>query len=260
MSIKVLAVETSSNACSASLLVYEQENNQLFYFSKFEIAPQNHTELILPMLDQILAEAEISISDVDVLAFGRGPGSFTGVRIAASVIKAIAFAHDLPVVPVSSLAAMALYAYEAKKEQNVIVLTDARMKEVYLSMGTIVKSESAKSESNLLSIQVKEELLSPEEALVTVSSLLKENANNTYVATGNAWDIYQDKFTDLLNDRQLERLKDEYPNAKQIAYLGLIKYLEDDVDNAISALPVYLRNNVAKKSQVANTQQLNLQL
>ncbi|MDV3241166.1 MAG: tRNA (adenosine(37)-N6)-threonylcarbamoyltransferase complex dimerization subunit type 1 TsaB, partial [Methylocaldum sp.] len=99
--MKILAIETATEACSAALLIDDT------VLERYELAPQQHNRLILPMIDSLLAEAGIKVSQVDALAFGRGPGSFTGVRIAAGVAQGISFAVDLPVVPVSTLAALA---------------------------------------------------------------------------------------------------------------------------------------------------------
>lgn len=99
--MKLLAVETSTEACSAALLIDGA------VAERFEVSPQKHTRLILPMIDALMAEAGLMPQQLDALAFSRGPGSFTGVRIATGIIQGIAFGADLPVVPVSTLAAIA---------------------------------------------------------------------------------------------------------------------------------------------------------
>ena len=99
--MKLLAIDTSTEACSAALVV----NGELSF--RYEFAPRRHAELILPMIDDLLADAELSLTQLDGLGFGRGPGAFTGVRIATGVIQGLALSADLPVVPISSLAALA---------------------------------------------------------------------------------------------------------------------------------------------------------
>ncbi|MGB5456905.1 MAG: tRNA (adenosine(37)-N6)-threonylcarbamoyltransferase complex dimerization subunit type 1 TsaB, partial [Gammaproteobacteria bacterium] len=99
--MKILAVDTATEACSAALYLDGEIHQQ------FRVAPREHSHIILPMIDQLLSDSGIRVSDLDVLAFGRGPGSFMGVRIAAGVAQGIAFAWDLPVVPISTLAAIA---------------------------------------------------------------------------------------------------------------------------------------------------------
>ena len=104
--LKILAVDTATEACSAALYI----NGELF--ERYELAPRGHTQLILQMVEQLLEQHQLNLKQLDALAFGRGPGSFTGVRIATGVVHGLAFASDLPVVPVSPLAAIAQYAWQ----------------------------------------------------------------------------------------------------------------------------------------------------
>ncbi|QSP96321.1 tRNA (adenosine(37)-N6)-threonylcarbamoyltransferase complex dimerization subunit type 1 TsaB [Marinobacter salinisoli] len=126
--MKLLALDTSSEGCSAALLVDGALSE------RFEIAPRGHTRLLMPMVRELLAEANLSPSDLDALAFARGPGSFTGLRIATGVIQGLAWGLEVPVVPVSSLQAVAMAAIDAGKlgeGDAVAVAFDARMSEVY---------------------------------------------------------------------------------------------------------------------------------
>lgn len=100
--MKLLALDTATEACSAAVWVDGA------VWERYELAPRRHAALILPMIESVLAEAGLSPKQLDVVAFGRGPGAFTGVRIAVGIAQGIAFAADLPVVPVSTLAALAL--------------------------------------------------------------------------------------------------------------------------------------------------------
>ncbi len=121
----ILAIETSTNACSTALL------HQGNITERFEIAPREHANLILPMCESLLAEAAISFSQLSAIAFGRGPGSFTGVRMACAIAQAFAVAHDLPLLPVSTLRALAYAAYQKKGTTKVMAWMDARMQEMY---------------------------------------------------------------------------------------------------------------------------------
>ncbi len=103
--LRVLAIDTSTEACSAALLWSDGEVRQ-----RFTVTERGHADLILPMIDGLLAEAGCKLRDLDGLAFGRGPGGFTGLRIAAGVIQGLAFGAGLRVAPVSSLAAVAFLA------------------------------------------------------------------------------------------------------------------------------------------------------
>ena len=92
--MKILAIETSTEACSASLDIDDS------CISRYKIAPRKHTELILPMIDSLLQEADIGVNSLDAIAFGCGPGAFTGVRIAVGVTQGLAYPHDIPVIPI----------------------------------------------------------------------------------------------------------------------------------------------------------------
>lgn len=105
MSVKILALDTATERCSVALLV----GNTVY--SRSEIAPRDHTKKVLPMVDEVLKEAGVTLQELDALAFGRGPGSFTGVRIGIGIAQGLAFGADLPMIGISTLAAMAQAAY-----------------------------------------------------------------------------------------------------------------------------------------------------
>ena len=123
--LKILAVDTATEACSAALLVGDK------LFSRWEEAPRDHTRKILPMVQAVLDDAGISLSDLDAIAFGRGPGSFTGVRIGIGVAQGLAFGAGVPLIGISTLAAMAQGAYRLDGAEQVLTAIDARMNEVY---------------------------------------------------------------------------------------------------------------------------------
>jgi tRNA threonylcarbamoyladenosine biosynthesis protein TsaB len=125
--MKILALDTATEACSAALLI----DGRLAAAREMEFE-RGHAEHILPMIDAVLAEGGVPLAAVDAVAFGRGPGGFTGVRLAASVTQGLAFAADRPVVPISDLAAVAQRAFDAEPGiDRVVVCNDARMQEVY---------------------------------------------------------------------------------------------------------------------------------
>ncbi|UCE90616.1 MAG: tRNA (adenosine(37)-N6)-threonylcarbamoyltransferase complex dimerization subunit type 1 TsaB, partial [Pseudomonadota bacterium] len=123
--MKLLAIETATEACSVALAVDGDVRD------RFEIAPRGHAGLVLPMAKALLAEAGLGLRELDALVFGRGPGAFTGLRIAAGVVQGLAYGAELPVVPVSSLATLAQGVSAQTGASDVLAVFDARMGEVY---------------------------------------------------------------------------------------------------------------------------------
>mgnify|MGYP000731237655 CR=1 FL=1 len=124
----VLAIVTSANACSVALL----RNGDML--EHHELVPRSHTLHILPMIDSLLRDAGIVLAEVEVIAFGRGPGSFTGLRVCASVVQGLAYAVGIPCAPVSSLQALAKTALDAglsDGQVDILCCVDARMSELY---------------------------------------------------------------------------------------------------------------------------------
>ena len=123
--MKLLALDTATEACSAAVLADGE------VLERYELAPRRHAALILPMIESVLAEAGLEISQLDAIAVGRGPGAFTGVRIAIGIAQGIAFAADLPVALVSTLAALALGTARDTGATRIAAALDARMGEIY---------------------------------------------------------------------------------------------------------------------------------
>ena len=121
----LLALDTATEACSAALL----HGGRLYH--RYEVIPRMHAQRLLPMIDELLVEAGIALKQVDALVFGRGPGAFTGVRIATGMVQGLAFATGKPVIGISNLAALAQRAWREHGAQNVCAAIDARMDEVY---------------------------------------------------------------------------------------------------------------------------------
>ena len=220
--MKLLAIDTSTEACSAALSVGGQ------VISRYELAPRKHTELILPMIDDLMKEAGLSVKQLDGLAFGRGPGAFTGVRIATGVIQGIAFGADLPVAPVSSLAALAQGCWRDRKAEKVISAIDARMNEVYWGC-----------------YQLENGLMNPclEEGICAADQIPLPEGNDWHGA-GTGWESYADQLADRLEGKTSATSPQSYPHAIDI--IDLAKPIFDQ-GNAVSAeqvSPVYLRDNV----------------
>ncbi|MBN4063602.1 tRNA (adenosine(37)-N6)-threonylcarbamoyltransferase complex dimerization subunit type 1 TsaB [Cardiobacterium sp. AH-315-I02] len=233
--MKILAIDTATEACSAALYI----NGELK--SVYQLAPREHSRLILKMIDGLLAEAELTVSQLDAIAFGRGPGSFMGLRIAAGVVQGIAFAHDIPVIAISTLKTIAQRAFEQTKHNHILVAIDARMDEVYWA----VYSKDLKSgNEQQWQLTGEEQVVSPDK--IQLPEELTQ-PGKTWIGAGTGWANYADR---LLADNVLtlqEMLPDCLPSAEAIATLAVNEYNAGNTIIAAQAIPVYLRNDVAKK-------------
>ena len=237
--MKILALDTATEACSAALLVDGEIRFQ------YQLAPRQHSRLILTMMDDLLQEAEIALPQLDAIAFGRGPGSFMGIRIAAGVAQGIAFANETPVIPVSNLLAIAEVAYMKTSETNIMVAIDARMGEVY--WGCFQRQSDGQW---LVSV---EELVSAPEQLVYPDS-------GQWVAAGTGWGSYAEVML-AQTDLDIKTVLGEcLPSASAIVNLASSDYILGNTVAAAQAQPVYLRNNVARKPEPKTfASHLNLQ-
>lgn len=223
--MKLLAVDTATEACSAALYVDGE------VLERFELAPRTHTKLILPMIDSLLAEASLEPHDLDGLAFGRGPGSFTGVRIATGVVHGIALGLDLPIVPVSTLAALAQNYFGKGSADVAFVSMDARMGEVF--WGVYARNEDGFAEL------IEAESVGPADAVLFPD--LKG------CGIGSGWKTYGEALSLRLNDCVIALEIDDLPRASAIAILGARGFMRNEAVPVEQAMPVYLRDKVAKK-------------
>jgi tRNA threonylcarbamoyladenosine biosynthesis protein TsaB len=226
--MKLLALETATNACSVALWIDGEIR------VRHQVAPRQHARLILPMCDELLSEAGLSPAQLDCIAFGRGPGSFTGVRIACASAQGMAFALNLPVVPVSTLEAMAQGVMDEAGAANVLVALDARMGELYFG----VFNRDLQGLANPLSA---ERLIAPEHA---VSDL----PDGHWHAVGDGWKRVDE---DLRAKLILVAIDvDRLPHASHVARLAQAMFSRGEAVSAENALPVYLRDQVAEKRPV----------
>jgi tRNA threonylcarbamoyladenosine biosynthesis protein TsaB len=226
--MKILAIDTATEACSAALYLGGTVTE------RFEIAPQRHAELILAMMDGLLAEAGIALKELDALAFGRGPGGFTGVRIATGVVQGAAFGAHLPVVPVSNLAALAQRAVREQGAVRVLSALDARMDEVY--WGGYVRGPEG-----LVERVLDEEVAAPERVAVP--------DGGGWWGAGAGWAAYGERLRARLQGRVDRVLEGLYCSAHDVALLGARGLARDEAVPADRALPVYLRDRVATKKE-----------
>ncbi len=224
--MRLLAIETATEACSAALYINGEISEH------YEVAPRQHAQLILPMMEQLLAEAELKLSQLDALAFGRGPGSFTGVRIATGVIQGAAFGAQLPVVPISTLAALAQRHYRMQGAQRILPAFDARMGELYWAAYEVVAD-------GLVTRVGSEQAATPERVDLP--------AGEGWQGVGTGWATYSEILTQRMGARLTAIEGGLLCSAQDVAQLAVRGYAAGEAVAAELALPVYLRDQVAKK-------------
>lgn len=218
----ILAVETATTACSAAIWL----NGNIKW--RFEITPQRHSEIILIFIDELLIEAGIQLKEVDAVAFGCGPGSFMGVRIATSIAQGIAYGIDRPVIPISTLQALAQSAYRKIKSERIVVGWDARMDSVYWG-------GYQADEYGIMQAIIRDRLSKP--TAITFSG-------DDWVAVGNAWEIY----ANFLKVSFKAIHSDIYPDATSVTLIANQKLILGDILQPEKAEPTYILETVARKS------------
>jgi tRNA threonylcarbamoyladenosine biosynthesis protein TsaB len=221
----LLAVETATTACSAALFLDGS------ILERHALAPRQHAALILPMIESLLVEVDLQAGQLDAVVFGQGPGSFTGVRIAASVVQGIAFGAGLPVVPVSSLATLALGAMEESGEAQVMAALDARMAEVYWGVYT-------RGDDGLPVRQAEECVAAPDTVPLPPPG--------RWIGAGSGWESYAEALMKHSGERVVRVLPDLEPRARDLVRLGADRFARGMVISAEQALPVYLRDRVVR--------------
>ena len=228
----LLAIDTATEACSAALLVSGA------VIERSEIAPRRHAELILPMIEELLNEAGLSRRQIDAVAVGRGPGAFTGVRLAISVAQGLALGLDIPVIPVSSLAAL---AQEVPPDERAMILAviDARMGEVYA--GAFRRDESGLVQLvGAEGVSAAADWSAPLEATAATAS---------WNVVGSGWNAYREALAARLPTKPAFSDGARYPQARAIARLAEPHFAAGRGIPPEFALPVYLRDKVALTTQ-----------
>lgn len=224
--MKLLALDTSLLACTVALQTGEQ------VFTRYEEQPREHTRLLIPMIRSVLADADIAVADLDGIVLGNGPGSFIGMRIAASVAQGLAFGADLKIAPVSSMAAVAAEVGKSGSA-NVAVAQDAHMQEVYLGLYKVVDGTVTEIiPERLQRCEVIEELRDKDD----------------YVAAGYGWR----RLPALLDANRANLHGDAevlYPHAQFLLGLGVDAFERGDAVAAEEVIPAYLRQKVAEIPQ-----------
>lgn len=216
----LLALDTATEACSVALL------HDGCLISRYEVIARLHAQRVLPMVQEVLAEAGVSLAALDAIAFGRGPGAFTGVRIAVGVVQGLAFALDRPVLPVSNLAALAQRAWREQGVEQVAAAIDARMDEVYWGCFSLQEGE-------MRPVGV-EAVLPPEQVA------LPRAASGSWFGAGTGWG-YAARLPVPVTAWDASLL----PDARDLLSLARGAWARGEVLSADQAQPIYLRDNVA---------------
>jgi tRNA threonylcarbamoyladenosine biosynthesis protein TsaB len=217
--MKLLAIDTSTEMASVALCVGDD------FLCEDQPGSRSHAQLLLPIIHGLLSQADVSINQLDAIVFGRGPGSFTGLRIACSIAKGLAYAHDLGVIPVSSLAAIAYAVREKEKYAKLPVLAvlDARMHELYWGYFPV---DSLFAEDKL-----------------QAASAIKLPSDKPLLLAGVGFEPYVADLPKSLTAHISTQI-DCYPSAAAMIRLAMQAKLKPIA--AASAEPVYVRNQVTQ--------------
>ncbi|MEO8628858.1 MAG: tRNA (adenosine(37)-N6)-threonylcarbamoyltransferase complex dimerization subunit type 1 TsaB [Betaproteobacteria bacterium] len=217
--MKILAFDTSSEWCSVAL----QRDGQVC--SRETHAGQRHSELIIAMIDALLMESGVRVADLEAIAFGAGPGSFTGLRIACGIAQGLAFGADLPVACVSTLLAVA----EATQAQRVIVALDARMSELYYA---------AYERTN-------DRWRTVHAPRLCVPTATPEVEGGGWIGAGTGFAVHADALAQHYAGQVIGTRPELHPSARAVASLGAQMVRDGLAVPADDAQPLYLRDRVA---------------
>ncbi len=226
--MRVLAIDTATEACSVAVQTPQG------VFERWVEAPREHGDRVLGMVDAVLGEAGIASADLDVIAFGRGPGAFTGVRIATALVQGMAAALDRPVVPVSTLAAIAQGVHRRTGHRRVLAALDARMGEVYWGAWTLDDGGVMRA---------------ADDECVVVPSAVPLPAESGWAGAGTGWSRYEDILTERIGGALATCLGHALPAARDLLPTAAAAYAAGETVPAERALPVYLRDRVAERPQ-----------
>lgn len=229
--MKILALDTATEACSAALAIDGE------VYERYEVLGRGHGQRLLPMVQEVLAEGGVALAALDAIAFGRGPGAFTGLRIAAGVTQGLAFGAGLPVVPVSDLAALASRAASLRNARWVLACLDARMAQVYWAAFDCADPAAPVT-------------LMPEAVSDPAAVRLPAQGEDPvrWFAAGHGIAAYPALGT-LLAGQLAGHDAGLLPHARDIARLGARAFAAGEAVTAEQAVPVYIRDEVAHRRQ-----------
>ena len=206
---KILAFDTATAACSVALSVKGE------IYEQFEIAPRKHGQLILGMVQHLLSAAGMSLTDLDAIAYGCGPGSFMGIRLATGIAQGLAFGADKPLIPVSSLQTLAQSAYLGTQAPQIAAAWDARMQAIYWGVYRC-------DEAGLMQSVQSDTLSQPGQLMLPTGS---------WLAAGNAWKVYADKL--------IPEISNDLPFST-----GVLGYLGYGIRHQLETLPTLAKKDI----------------
>lgn len=221
--MKILAIDTAAEVCSVAL------TNGTEIIERFTAEPRRQAQVLLPYIDELLAEANMTLTQLDAIALSNGPGSFVGLRLGAGIAQGLAFASDLPVIPVSSLAVLAQAAYREKKSENVLVAVNAHMQEVYYGIYAAQKGVMHAVEAD--------SLCQPDVIAIP---------QGKWLAVGSAWDVYGELREKIINSHAIESTL--VSQARDVLTLAEFALQNKQVVTAQELTPFYLRTKSAWRS------------
>lgn len=232
--MRLLALDTSTNACSVAVQFDDRR------VARHAVAPREHARLLIPMISDALAEAGVATEELDAIVLGNGPGSFIGVRIAASVAQGLAFGTRLDIVPVSSLAAVAAEAFAVSSAERLLVAQDAHMEEVYL--GAFERGDGD------LPVAQGEPALQKVATIERVGGLAVDAARR-WSAAGAGWQRHPGLLG--LNETLIEGVVEvELPKASWLLELGERARRAGEAVDPGGLVPAYVRMQVAREPAV----------
>jgi tRNA threonylcarbamoyladenosine biosynthesis protein TsaB len=238
--VKILALDTATENCSAALFIEGSVRARELEMER------GHAERILPMIDELLSEAGIALQSLDAIAFGRGPGSFTGVRLAATVTQGLAFGADLGVAPISDLRAVAQRAFGMSAAlTRVLVCNDARMSEVYWAC-------FERGPDGLARLEGEEHVGKPTDVALPKAWPTAIGVGRGFAAYGDVLPVSSVYPTIDPSASPTTPFAQILPRATEIALLAVPDVIAGRLTSAEEAIPTYLRDNVAHVAQPRN--------
>jgi tRNA threonylcarbamoyladenosine biosynthesis protein TsaB len=233
---RILCLDASTEACSVALL------NQGEVTEMYQLAPRQHANLLLPSVDQLLADSQIKLNQLDAIACLVGPGAFTGIRIAVSVAQGLAYGANLPTIPVSSLSNLAQQAFIETANAYCWSAIDARMDEVYFGC-------FSKNADGIAEPMMEENVIAPQK--IAFESLYADADDRGISLIGSGWAAYQNIFTQR-GVAWNHLLSDRFPKASASLSDAAKRFAEGKGVSPEKLQPVYLRNKVAEKKAAKN--------